>query len=132
MIEEALRKAAAYRTEQGWTQREIARRMSTRQSAISDIENYRFNPSIELITRYLEALGLVLSVTAPIPADGRCPLALATGGAVVRCRKPNGHERHQWYSGSDDELINSRTPVGQALSREVVGDLEDRLRTTAA
>lgn len=76
MIEDLLRDAATHRSRQGLKQDDIAKRMGLTQSRISDIENYRGNPSIELIGRYLDAVGVTLMLT---PTAGRKPLTPPTG-----------------------------------------------------
>lgn len=62
MIEELLREAALYRAKRRrMKQSDVAAIMGVTQSRISDIENYRGNPSIELIGRYLHAIGTRLT-----------------------------------------------------------------------
>lgn len=42
------------------SQRELAKRMYTTQSAISDFEQYKIEPRLSIICAYLEALGYTL------------------------------------------------------------------------
>lgn len=68
MIEQLLREAAFYRAQRGLKQGDVAATMGVTQSRISDIENYRGNPSIELIGRYLNALGVTLTFAVRVPS----------------------------------------------------------------
>lgn len=45
------------RIENGLTQKELAEKIGTKQSAISRLENGSYNPSLEFLTRVAHALG---------------------------------------------------------------------------
>ena len=50
------------RLEQGLSQKELAERVGTRQSAISRLEGGEYNPSIEFLSKVAHALGKELNV----------------------------------------------------------------------
>lgn len=54
----------------GLTQRQLAARMGTQQSAVSDLENGRYEPYISTLTRWAAALGLQVRVRIEDPRDG--------------------------------------------------------------
>ena len=51
------------RLEQGISQKELAAKVGTRQSAISRLENGDYNPSIEFLNKVAKALGKELNVS---------------------------------------------------------------------
>jgi len=51
------------RLEQGLSQKELADKINTKQSAISRLESGEYNPSIELLTKVANALGKELQIT---------------------------------------------------------------------
>ncbi|MDX9872522.1 MAG: helix-turn-helix transcriptional regulator [Clostridia bacterium] len=51
------------RIEQGLSQKELADKINTKQSAISRLESGEYNPSIELLTKVANALGKELQIT---------------------------------------------------------------------
>ncbi len=56
-------KAIAFRIKENITQAELARRMGTKQSAISRFESGSENPTLEFLRKLCKALGAKLSVT---------------------------------------------------------------------
>ncbi|MDR3574441.1 MAG: helix-turn-helix transcriptional regulator, partial [Anaerolineaceae bacterium] len=50
------------RHDEGLTQKEVADRMGTTQSAIARLENARQMPSLELVTRYAAAIGRKIDI----------------------------------------------------------------------
>lgn len=54
----------------GWSQRELAKRMTTSQSHISDLENGSHDPGFVLLSRWAEALGLRVRVSLDDPRSG--------------------------------------------------------------
>ncbi|MCG2768261.1 MAG: helix-turn-helix transcriptional regulator [Anaerolineae bacterium] len=53
----------------GWTQKELAQKVGTRQSAISRIENAAGHPSLSFLKRIAQALGARLNIEfEPLPA----------------------------------------------------------------
>lgn len=68
MTEELLREAALFRARRSLKQSDVAAIMGVTQSRISDIENFRGNPSLELIERYLRAVGAKLTFVAHVPS----------------------------------------------------------------
>jgi len=55
------------RLAKGWSQRELAERVGTRQANISRIECGVANPTIDLISRILRALEVTVAFTGPTP-----------------------------------------------------------------
>jgi DNA-binding XRE family transcriptional regulator len=51
-----------FRIEQGLSQKELAKRIGTKQSAISRLESGDYNPSIELLSKIAHGLGKELQV----------------------------------------------------------------------
>jgi len=51
------------RLEQGISQKELAEKVGTRQSAISRLESGEYNPSIEFLSKVAHALGKELNVS---------------------------------------------------------------------
>lgn len=51
------------RLEQGLSQKELADKINTKQSAISRLESGEYNPSIELLTKVANALGKELQIS---------------------------------------------------------------------
>ena len=54
------------RHERGWTQKELAERVGTKQANISRLENGLLNPSIDMLQRVAKALGADLTVTLTV------------------------------------------------------------------
>ena len=50
------------REEQGISQKELAKKIGTKQSAISRLENDDYNPSVELLDKVAHALGKKLDI----------------------------------------------------------------------
>lgn len=50
------------REEQGISQKELAQKIGTKQSAISRLENDDYNPSVELLDKVAHALGKKLDI----------------------------------------------------------------------
>ena len=50
------------RTRKGFSQAESAKRIGTKQSAISRFESGRYNPTVEFVQKLSEALGLTFSI----------------------------------------------------------------------
>jgi transcriptional regulator with XRE-family HTH domain len=64
------------RTERGWSQKELARRVGTRQANISRLENGLTNPTLKFLTKVAQALDTDLSIhmgpdEAPVPTFAR-------------------------------------------------------------
>jgi len=55
------------RLAKGWSQRELAERVGTRQANISRIECGVANPTLDLISRILRALEITVAFTGPTP-----------------------------------------------------------------
>lgn len=133
MIYELIQEAARYRRLLGVPQYEVARRMGTTQSHVSDIERKNTEPGYGVLERYFKAVGMRL-VLVPLPTGaGLCSSKHSDGMTVCQCQLREGHETHvagdrTWLSGSDSELIHSRTPVGVRMAELEVGDLENHLR----
>ena len=51
------------RLEQGLSQKELAEKINTKQSAISRLESGEYNPSIELLAKVANALGKELQIS---------------------------------------------------------------------
>ena len=51
-----------YRIENNLTQKELADRIGTKQSAISRLENYDYTPSVEFLDKVAHALGKKLEI----------------------------------------------------------------------
>ena len=51
------------RLERGWSQKELAERAGTQQANISRLENGLLNPSVDMLQRVTDALGVELTVT---------------------------------------------------------------------
>ena len=51
------------RIEQGFTQKELARRIGTKQSAISRLESGAYNPSISFVNKVAQALGAKVRIS---------------------------------------------------------------------
>lgn len=60
----------ARRRELGWSQADVADRMGTTQSAVSDFETGRVEPRLDSLQRWAHALGADLAVTLRIEAAG--------------------------------------------------------------
>ncbi|UNC93537.1 helix-turn-helix transcriptional regulator [Candidatus Contubernalis alkaliaceticus] len=56
------RELIKFRIEQGLSQKELAEKIGTKQSAISRLESGEYNPSIELLSKIAHALGKELQV----------------------------------------------------------------------
>ena len=52
------------RIEKGFTQRQLAERLGTKQSAIARLESGTYNPSVGFVSRIADALGAKLTLTA--------------------------------------------------------------------
>lgn len=57
-----IRKIIEARVKEGVTQKELARRMKTKQSAVSRLESGRANPSLSFLQRLAKALGTRLEI----------------------------------------------------------------------
>jgi DNA-binding XRE family transcriptional regulator len=62
VIYEIKKQIIKYRLEQGISQKELAEKIGTRQSAISRLENDDYNPSIEFLDKVANALGKKLEI----------------------------------------------------------------------
>ncbi|MEK7203628.1 MAG: helix-turn-helix transcriptional regulator [Patescibacteria group bacterium] len=51
------------RLERGFTQQELARKVGTKQSAISRLESGRYNPTIQVLRKVAEALNADLKIS---------------------------------------------------------------------
>lgn len=51
-----------YRIEQGLSQKELAEKIGTKQSAVSRLENDDYNPSVEFLDKVANALGKKLEI----------------------------------------------------------------------
>jgi len=60
---ELIQMIIAARNQKGLTQAELARKLGTKQSAISRLERGAANPSLEFLRKLAEALGTELQVT---------------------------------------------------------------------
>ena len=65
------------RIAKGWSQRELAERVGTRQANISRIECGVANPTLDLISRILRALEITVTFTGPQPAPADEPAGYA-------------------------------------------------------
>lgn len=63
------RSLALRRTSLGLTQADVARRMGTTQSAVSDVETGRAEPAVGTLARYATAVGLHLRIVLEIDWD---------------------------------------------------------------
>ena len=61
LIEIIIRK----RSEKGLTQRELAQRIGTKQSAVSRLESGNYNPSLSFLQRIADALDVRLKISLP-------------------------------------------------------------------
>ena len=71
------------RLERGWTQKELAERAGTKQANISRLENGLLNPSVDMLRRVAEALGVDLTISFTMPRS-------ASPGQGVQ-REPKAH-----------------------------------------
>ena len=51
------------RTKRGYSQEKLAKKIGTKQSAISRFESGRYNPTVEFVQKLSEALGLQFKIT---------------------------------------------------------------------
>ena len=61
-IYEVKKQIIKYRIEQGLSQKELAEKIGTKQSAISRLENDNYNPSVEFLDKVANALGKKLEI----------------------------------------------------------------------
>lgn len=73
------------RRELGWSQTDLAQRLGTSRSWVSEAENGKGSAEVGLVLRTLEVLGLVLDVHQPNrqPIEPRTPDAARTRSAVA-------------------------------------------------
>lgn len=55
----------------GWTQKELAQRIGTKQANISRLENGQLNPSVDMLQKVADALGAELIVTLELDGQRR-------------------------------------------------------------
>ena len=60
---EMIQKLIEVRLTQGMTQADLAKKMGTKQSAISRFESGTYNPSLQFLLKVADALGVTLNVT---------------------------------------------------------------------
>ena len=68
LARQVIEEIAAYRRSTGVPQYEIARRMQTTQSHVSDIESLKNDPTWPILHRYLNAVGMRI-VLVPVVGD---------------------------------------------------------------
>ena len=61
-IYEVKKQIIKYRIEQGLSQKELAEKIGTKQSAISRLENDDYNPSVKFLDKVANALGKKLEI----------------------------------------------------------------------
>ena len=69
------------RTQAGFTQRQLAERMGTTQSAIARLEGGGTNPTVELLHRLGEAVGVRILLT--VDRAGAQPATIALSGSMT-------------------------------------------------
>lgn len=58
----------ALRTEQGWSQQDLAERLEVSRQSVNAIENGRFDPSLPLAFRIADLFGLTIEAVFENPA----------------------------------------------------------------
>ena len=66
------------RLKRGWTQEELAERAGTKQANISRLENARLNPSVDMLQRVADALGVELTLSLVASGSGQLVRKIAS------------------------------------------------------
>lgn len=107
------------------TQSEVAKRMSTTQSSVSDLENGKTDPLLSTLQRYARAVTGRVRVRIEMPFD--CPWMPSSVGVYEQSSATNvrvGHSLHRpmTESAARDWTITTNQRASQGASRQVLAD----------